>query len=190
MYDLIFQSGLEVADCFNVGTIGLIGSKWTPNLVLLFGVIILGGAFGVLLATVGMDFTTAVDRFTFGFWELSEGIHFIPVMIGLFAGSEFLTQAGNLDRKMVRAAIDAVKLPSWIDFRGTLSTVARSCGIGAFIGLLPAEGGTVAAMIGYNEAKRWSKEPEQFGKGAIEGIAGPEAANNAATTKPETPTGR
>lgn len=72
---------------------------------------LLGGAFGVLLATVGMDFTTAVDRFTFGFWELSEGIHFIPVMIGLFAGSEFLTQAGNLDRKVVRAAIDAVKLP-------------------------------------------------------------------------------
>ncbi|MDH5410825.1 MAG: tripartite tricarboxylate transporter permease, partial [Alphaproteobacteria bacterium] len=96
---------------------------------------LLGGAFGVLLATVGMDFTTGVDRFTFGFWELSEGVHFIPVMIGLFAGSEFLTQAGSLDRKVVRAAIDAVKLPSWADFRGTLSTVARSCGIGAFIGL-------------------------------------------------------
>jgi putative tricarboxylic transport membrane protein len=142
---------------------------------------LLGGAFGVLLATVGMDFTTAVDRFTFGFWELSEGIHFIPVMIGLFAGSEFLTQAGNLDRKTVRAAIDAVKLPSWIDFRGTLGTVARSCGIGGFIGLLPAEGGTVAAMIGYNEAKRWAKDKSMFGKGDLRGIAGPETANNAAT---------
>ncbi|MEN8197327.1 MAG: tripartite tricarboxylate transporter permease, partial [Pseudomonadota bacterium] len=69
---------------------------------------LLGGAFGVLIATIGMDFTTGVDRFTFGFWELSEGVHFIPVMIGLFAGAEFLTQAGNRDRKMVRAAIDAV----------------------------------------------------------------------------------
>jgi len=149
---------------------------------------LLGGAFGVLIATIGMDFTTGVDRFTFGFWELSEGVHFIPVMIGLFAGAEFLTQAGKLDRTVVRAAIDAVKLPSWLDFRKTLGTVARSCGIGAFIGLLPAEGGTVAAMIGYNEAKRWAKDKSMFGKGDIRGIAGPETANNAATGAAMVPT--
>jgi len=59
---------------------------------------LIGGAFGVLLATIGMDFTTGVDRFTFGFWELSEGIHFIPVMIGLFAGCEFLTRPTSCTR--------------------------------------------------------------------------------------------
>jgi putative tricarboxylic transport membrane protein len=149
---------------------------------------LLGGAFGVLLSTIGMDFTTGVDRFTFGFWELSEGVNFIPVMIGLFAGAEFLTQAGNLDRTVVRAAVDAVKLPSWVDFRKTLGTVARSCGIGAFIGLLPAEGGTVAAMIGYNEAKRWARDKSKFGKGDIRGVAGPETANNAATGAAMVPT--
>ena len=149
---------------------------------------LIGGAFGVLLATVGMDFTTGVDRFTFGFWELSEGIHFIPVMIGLFAGAEFLTQAGSLDRQSVRAALDAVRLPSREDFRRCASTMLRSCGIGTFIGLLPAEGGTVAAMIGYNEAKRWARDKSLFGKGDIRGVAGPETANNAATGAAMVPT--
>jgi len=149
---------------------------------------LLGGAFGVLLATVGMDFTTGVDRFTFGFYELTEGIHFIPVMIGLFAGAEFLTQSNSLDRVTVRAVLEAVKLPGWADFRKTLGTVARSCGIGAFIGVLPAEGGTVAAMIGYNEAKRWARDKSRFGHGDIRGIAGPETANNAATGAAMVPT--
>ncbi len=149
---------------------------------------LIGGAFGVLLATVGMDFTTGVDRFTFGLWELSEGIHFIPVMIGLFAGAEFLKQAGKLDQKRFRVAVDAVRLPSRADIKRCLGTIARSCGIGSFIGLLPAEGGTVAAMIGYNEAKRWAKDKSQFGKGDIRGIAGPEAANNAATGAAMVPT--
>jgi len=149
---------------------------------------LIGGAIGVLISTVGMDFTTGVHRFTLGFWELSEGIHFIPVMIGLFAGSEFLTQAMNLDRQQVRAALDAVKLPTVADFKKVWKTILRSCGIGTFIGVLPAEGGTVAALIGYNEAKRWSKTPEKFGTGEIEGIAGPEAANNAATGAAMVPT--
>ena len=149
---------------------------------------LIGGAFGVLLATIGMDFTTGVERFTFGYWELSEGIHFIPVMIGLFAGCEFLTQAGKLGGKKVRALLDAVKLPTREDFRICAGTIARSCGIGAFIGLLPAEGGTVAALIGYNEAKRWAKDKSRFGKGDIRGIAGPEAANNAATGAAMVPT--
>ena len=67
-------------------------------------------------------------------------------------------------------------------------TVLRSSGIGVFVGVLPAEGSTMAAMIGYNEAKRWSKTPEEFGKGSIEGVAGPEAANNAATGGAMVPT--
>ncbi len=149
---------------------------------------LIGGAFGVLLATVGMDFTTGVDRFTFGNWELSEGIHFIPVMIGLFAGAEFIKQSGKLDQKRIRVALDAVLLPTRKEIRRCLGTIARSCGIGTFIGLLPAEGGTVAAMIGYNEAKRFAKDKSEFGKGDLRGIAGPEAANNAATGAAMVPT--
>jgi putative tricarboxylic transport membrane protein len=149
---------------------------------------LIGGAFGVLIATVGVDFTTGVERFTFGFPELTEGIHFIPVMIGLFGGSELLTQAGSLNVIYKRIASVAVRLPSREDFRKVRGVIARSCGIGTFIGILPAEGGTVAAMVAYNEAKRWSKDKAEFGNGAIEGIAGPEAANNAATGGAMVPT--
>ncbi|MBE0531964.1 MAG: tripartite tricarboxylate transporter permease [Rhodospirillales bacterium] len=149
---------------------------------------LIGGAFGLLIATVGIDFTTGVERFTFGFPELMDGIDFIPVMIGIFGISELLTQANVLDRVYRRLAAEAVKLPSREDFRKVWKTMARSSFIGTFIGILPAEGGTVASMIGYNEAKRWSKEPEKFGHGAIEGVAGPETANNAATGGAMVPT--
>ena len=81
----------------------------------------------------------------------------------------------------IAIALSAVKLPSLNDFRRVKNTILRSSGIGIFVGVLPAEGSTMAAMIGYNEAKRGSNRPEEFGKGVIEGVAGPEAANNAAT---------
>ncbi len=149
---------------------------------------LIGGAVGVLIATVGMDFTTGIERFTFGNWELSEGINFIPVMIGLFAGAEFIKQSGKLNEGRVAIALNAVRLPDWAEIKSCLGTIARSCGIGSFIGLLPAEGGTVAAMMGYNEAKRFAKDKSQFGKGDLRGIAGPEAANNAATGAAMVPT--
>jgi putative tricarboxylic transport membrane protein len=149
---------------------------------------LIGGAIGVLIATVGMDFTTGIERFTFGNWELSEGINFIPVMIGLFAGAEFIKQSGKLNEGRVAIALNAVRLPDWVEIKSCFGTIARSCGIGSFIGLLPAEGGTVAAMMGYNEAKRFAKDKSQFGKGDLRGIAGPEAANNAATGAAMVPT--
>ena len=85
-------------------------------------------------------------------------------------------------------AMKAVRLPSREDYRRIWKTVLRSCGIGTFIGVLPAEGATVASMIGYAEARRWSKNKEEFGKGSVEGIAGAEAANNAATGGAMVPT--
>ncbi len=149
---------------------------------------IISGAFGVLLATVGIDLLTSIDRFTFGFNELSEGIGFVPVMIGVFGISELLVQAGQLDIVRKQVIMKKIKLPSKADYKKVWKTILRSSGIGTFIGILPAEGATVASMIGYNEAKRWSKTPEDFGKGAIEGIAGSEAANNAATGGAMVPT--
>lgn len=149
---------------------------------------LIAGAFGILLATVGTDLLTSVKRFTFDTPELYDGIGFVPVMIGVFGISELLTQASNLNIKRERITMKAIKLPSREDYARVWKTILRSTGIGAFIGILPAEGATVASMIGYNEAKRWSKTPEEFGKGAIEGIAGSEAANNAATGGAMVPT--
>jgi len=149
---------------------------------------LISGAFGVLLATVGIDLLTSVERFTFDLPELQEGISFVPVMIGVFGISEMLAQSSNLHQKREPITMKAIKLPSSEDYRRVWKTILRSSGIGTFIGILPAEGATVASMIGYNEAKRWSKTPEEFGKGAIEGIAGSEAANNAATGGAMVPT--
>ena len=149
---------------------------------------LIGGCLGLLIATVGIDLTTGVERFTFGVPELYEGIQFIPVLIGLFAVTELLSQAQELGRERIAVALSALKLPTLDDFRRVKGAILRSSGIGIFVGVLPAEGSTMAAMIGYNEAKRWSDKPEEFGKGTIEGVAGPEAANNAATGGAMVPT--
>lgn len=149
---------------------------------------LMGGVFGVWLATIGAEPTTGIERFMFGNYELYEGLAFVPVFIGLFAMSELLVQSKRLNRVIDAIGLKAVKLPTKEDYKRIWKTVLRSCGIGTFIGVLPAEGATVASMIGYAEARRWSKNKEEFGKGSVEGIAGAEAANNAATGGAMVPT--
>ena len=149
---------------------------------------LIGGVFGVWLSTIGAERVTAIERFMFGNYELYEGLSFVPVMIGLFAISELLVQSKHAHRVADMVTLKAVKLPTREDYRKIWKTIARSSGIGTFIGILPAEGATVASMIGYSEARRWSKNREEFGKGSVEGIAGAEAANNAATGGAMVPT--
>jgi putative tricarboxylic transport membrane protein len=149
---------------------------------------LIGGVFGVWLATIGAERVTSIERFMFGNYELYEGLSFVPVMIGLFAISELLVQSKKAHVVVEVITLKAVKLPTKEDYKKIWRTIVRSSGIGTFIGILPAEGATVASMIGYSEARRWSKNKEEFGKGAIEGIAGAEAANNAATGGAMVPT--
>jgi putative tricarboxylic transport membrane protein len=149
---------------------------------------LIAGFFGVMVSMVGIHLVTGVERFTFGTTWLYDGIDFVPVLIGIFAISELLKQSQAGDAVVERIRSVAVRLPSRDDMRRIWKTILRSTGIGTIIGILPAEGTTVAAIMGYNEAKRWSKHPEEFGKGSIEGIAGPEAANNAGTSGAMVPT--
>jgi putative tricarboxylic transport membrane protein len=149
---------------------------------------LIGGVFGVWLATIGAERATGIERFMFGNYELYEGLGFVPVFIGLFAMSELLVQSKHVNRVFNAISMKAVKLPTKEDYKKIWKTILRSCGIGTFIGVLPAEGATVASMIGYSEALRWSKHKEEFGKGSIEGIAGAESANNAATGGAMVPT--
>ncbi len=149
---------------------------------------LIGGIFGVWLATIGAERVTSIERFMFGNYELYEGLSFVPVMIGLFAISELLVQSKHAHRVADMVTLKAVKLPSREDYKRIWKTIARSSGIGTFIGILPAEGATVASMIGYSEARRWSKNRDEFGKGSVEGIAGAAAANNAATGGAMVPT--
>ncbi|OCX66940.1 C4-dicarboxylate ABC transporter permease [Thioclava sp. SK-1] len=141
---------------------------------------LMAGAFGVLLSTVGVDLLTGVERYTFGTHALYEGVGFVPVMIGIFGIAELLGQSTQLHVVREIIAMKAAKLPDMADFRRIRKTILRSTGIGTFIGVLPAEGATIASMISYNEARRWSSNKANFGKGEIEGIAASEAANNAA----------
>lgn len=149
---------------------------------------LIAGGVGVLISTVGIHLTTGVERFSYGVDELSEGINFVPVLIGLFAIAELLNQSRTLDRYYERVRAKVMKLPSLNDLKRVWPTILRSSGLGTFIGILPAEGATVAAIMGYNEARRWSKNKDEFGKGCPEGIAGPEAANNAAVGGAMVPT--
>ena len=111
---------------------------------------LIAGAFGILLATVGTDLLTSVKRFTFDVTELRDGIGFVPVMIGVFGISELLAQASKLNERREQITMKAIKLPSREDYKRVWKTILRSSGIGTFIGILPAEGATVASMIGYN----------------------------------------
>ncbi len=141
---------------------------------------LISGGFGILIATVGIDFATGTERFTFGSSALSGGFATVPVLIGLFAITELLQQVHVLNVVAERITLKTMTLPSRDDYRRTWRAIVAGSGIGTFIGILPAEGGTVASIVSYNEVRRWSKNKDEFGKGAIEGLAAAEAANNAA----------
>ncbi len=140
----------------------------------------IGVAFGLFIATFGMDPLTGAERFTFGSSDLLSGIDLIPVLIGLFAISEILRKSKEdhtIKQKMIKVKTKIFDLEI---FRKIRMTIARSSLLGVIIGILPGVGATTAAMLSYSEATRWSKKPEEFGTGVPEGIAAPESANNAA----------
>lgn len=162
---------------FSLGILGLsvIASLSTGSLVkgLMAGVI------GLMIATVGTDPVSGVSRFTYGAPELLGGIPFILVMVGVFAVSELLVQSGKPD--IVASGKKrqlTIKLPSWALLKRLRKPQMIGSGIGLFEGCMPGAGGSIAAFMAYNEARRWSKHPEEFGKGSPEAIAAPESANN------------
>jgi putative tricarboxylic transport membrane protein len=152
---------------------GLTGESVTKGLLM--------GAFGLLLGTVGSDPLTGNPRFTFGLPQLLDGLEFLPVTIGLFAIAEvLLTVRGPLSREVVQTSIDRL-LPTRADWRACRFTLPRATLLGFFVGVLPGAGSTLASILAYLVEKRSSRHPERFGTGAIEGVAAPEAANNAAS---------
>ena len=136
---------------------------------------------GLFFSTVGLDITLGYPRFTFGSTELLNGVDFIPAMIGLFGVSEILRNMGSSHLQYPITAVKAEKI-----FSGVAKTLwkyklnmVRAGGIGVFIGILPGAGADIAAWIAYAASKRFSKEPELYGKGAIEPIVDAGTANNA-----------
>lgn len=142
---------------------------------------IISGVFGLMIATVGMDMMNGTPRYTFNQVSLLDGFSFIPVLIGLFAVSQVLINVETSRSLSMKDTKILGMLPSLADMKSVGATIARSSVIGTFVGILPGAGATISSFICYNEAKRWSKHPEKFGEGSLEGVAAPEAGNNAAT---------
>jgi putative tricarboxylic transport membrane protein len=147
-------------------------------------------ALGVVLGLVGLDVNSGMVRMAFGIQEIYDGLPLVAIALGLFGLPEVLRSAGKL--QPVAASLRDVRLrdmlPTREDWRRSWGAIFRGTGIGAFFGALPGTGGTIAAFISYAVEKRASRHPEQFGHGAIEGIAGPEAANNSAVQTAFIPT--
>jgi putative tricarboxylic transport membrane protein len=142
---------------------------------------ILGAALGLLASLVGQNPVTGAARLTFGWVELMAGISFISVIIGLFSISEVLLTAEQEVGHLYTVDIRHL-MPRWADLRQCLGAMLRSCGLGFFLGLLPGCAPSVTTFIAYDVERRCSKTPERFGKGAIEGVAAAEGANNACTS--------
>ncbi|MBR9773205.1 MAG: C4-dicarboxylate ABC transporter permease, partial [Gammaproteobacteria bacterium] len=140
---------------------------------------LIGATLGLLIATIGIDPLTGTSRYTFDNLNLAEGVGLIPVIVGLFAVSEVMKRSLSRDAEqpLTKVKIKIFDAPILKKIGVTLS---RSSILGVIIGILPGIGASTAAMVSYSETVRWSKHPEKFGKGAPEGIAAPEAANNAA----------
>jgi putative tricarboxylic transport membrane protein len=135
---------------------------------------------GLFVATVGIDMISGFNRFTFGTTTLLSGVSFIPTIIGLFAVAEVLKRIREKRGMTGMRSKARAKLPSLRLINKLKGLILRSASIGTFIGILPGVGATTGAFVGLSEAIRWSKHPEKFGTGIPEGVAAPEAANNAA----------
>ena len=136
---------------------------------------------GLTIATIGLDPISAYPRFTFGKIELSDGINFISMALGLFGLSEILLNLENIASvKPIRPTMASL-MPRWTDMRDSAPAVARGSAIGFLFGFVPGISHVVSTFVSYAVEKRISKHPETFGKGAIAGVAGPETANNATT---------
>jgi putative tricarboxylic transport membrane protein len=138
--------------------------------------------FGLLLGTIGIDNMTGHFRYSFDIPELGDGIGIVPVAVGLFGLGEILsTPAANMIRKVIAPKLRQL-LPSRQEWRESVMPIARGSLLGFLVGLTPGSAHIISSFLSYGLERRLSKHPEQFGKGAVAGVAGPESANNAAST--------
>jgi putative tricarboxylic transport membrane protein len=136
---------------------------------------------GLMIATIGTDPVSGVPRFSFDSPDLLNGVRPIVIMVGLFAVTELIAQVVEPEWEKPSGRAARLKLPDWLMWKRIARPQAIGALIGAFEGATPGAAGSVAAFLSYNEARRWSKHPEEFGKGSPEGVAAPECANNVVT---------
>ncbi len=165
------------AEYFSLMVLGLIGA-----VVLAHGSVLKALAmvvFGLLLGMVGTDVNSGVARFSFDVPELSDGIEFVAVAMGMFGFAEIILNLEQKEKREVFTSKVTNLFPRWDDFKVALPAILRGTGIGSLLGILPGGGAVLSSFASYAIEKKISKTPEEFGKGAIQGVAGPESANNA-----------
>ncbi|NLT94456.1 MAG: C4-dicarboxylate ABC transporter permease [Clostridia bacterium] len=144
---------------------------------------LIGGAIGLMISTIGLSPVGGDSRFTFGFYGLAAGINLIVALIGFFCIPEVLAMVEKITKERFKIADytpkKGVPLQVIKELLGKPVLLLRSAVIGTFVGIVPGAGGNIASLVSYNEAKRWSKEPEKFGTGIIDGVAASETSNNA-----------
>ena len=140
---------------------------------------LISGALGLLISMVGIDPVAGAPRFTFGSDNLLDGVSFVAVIVGVFGLSEILSYRKDTSASMVQAPGLRSLLPNRTEWRRSAPAMARGTGIGFGLGLIPGMTGSVSSLLAYGAEKKFSKHRSELGKGAIEGVAGPETANNA-----------
>ncbi|MBP1731845.1 MAG: hypothetical protein H6Q55_2274 [Deltaproteobacteria bacterium] len=202
--------GIAAFGSFIAGTIGLVGLMLMANALAKFAVkfgpaeyfslmclglsllmylthgsilrgLLMAGA-GLFLSLMGQDIVTGKARFTMGFIGLQDGLGLVPLVMGLFGISEVLLNLEQAGERMVLSTKIRHLLPNKEDWQRSAKPIARGSLIGFFLGILPGGGAVISSFVSYAMEKKLAREPERFGKGAIEGVAGPESANNAATS--------
>lgn len=165
------------SEYFALMTLGLIFSATLASGDFVKGVAMI--VFGLLLGLIGEDIFGGMPRMTFGVDNLIDGLDFAALAMGMFGLGEVIN---NLDsevpREFLAAKIDRL-MPNRDDFRRMLAPILRGTAVGSLLGILPGGGATLSSFVSYTVEKKWSRYPEEFGKGAIEAVAGPESANNA-----------
>jgi len=165
------------AEYFSLMVLGLAASVALAygSLVKALAMVVLG----LLLGTMGQDLYTGTPRFNFGYTELADGIDFVAVAMGVFGLGEIIR---NLEDEKVRhVMVSRIRdlIPSREELKSIIAPILRGTAIGSALGILPGGGALLGSFAAYTLEKRWAKDPTRFGKGAIEGVAGPESANNA-----------
>ncbi|MGD9945753.1 MAG: tripartite tricarboxylate transporter permease, partial [Burkholderiaceae bacterium] len=165
------------AEYFSLMVLGMIAA-----VILAHGSIIKALAmvvFGLLLGMIGTDVNSGVARFSFDVPELTDGIDFTAVAMGIFGFGEIISNLEQRENREVFTKKVGRLLPSWQEFKMSIAPIIRGTALGSMLGILPGGGAVLSSFTAYAVEKKLSKTPERFGTGAIEGVAGPEAANNA-----------
>ncbi|MFO1312611.1 MAG: tripartite tricarboxylate transporter permease [Burkholderiales bacterium] len=165
------------AEYFSLMVLGLIAAVVlaSGSLVKAIGMILLG----LLLGIVGTDVNSGLQRYSLGIPELSDGIGFVTVAMGLFGFAEIIVNLEQKEKREVFTKNVSGLWLKWKDFKEAFPAIVRGTGIGSVLGILPGGGALLSAFASYTIEKKLAKDPSQFGKGAIQGVAGPESANNA-----------